>query len=454
MMGTILRVNLNTGNIKTESAEPYSKWIGGFGAVMGSKNLKAVVADGTRDSVTTYDAMEMAEAYRPDQLVKKYRIRQSSCAGCFVGCQNGHRIPEGPYAGVEMEGAPFNSVLNFGTKLDIADYGFYIEATWLCNNLGMDMDSVAELLGWAMECYENGIITSQELDGLELCFGNQEADHELILKIAERDGVGDLLAEGVARAATCFSEKAAYYAIHQKGNDLYEIIRPLIGYGLGAATSTRGGSHVLGSPVCESGVFHEEERKLAIRKFGVTTFNDARAYEGKPEIVIFGCTSGSFLSDGDDGHNLREEIEALCKCPVITASDAMIDALKALNTKKLTLVTPYTDDINEKEKAFIESNGIEVVSMTGLGITSPEELRTQSVETTENLVLTTDVPEADTVFISCTNLEGFHICDALEKKVHKPVFSSNLACLWSMLKQIDNSIVINNRGTLFKSVDV
>lgn len=167
-----------------------------------------------------------------------------------------------------------------------------------------------------------------------------------------------------------------------------------------------------------------------------------------PEIIIFGCTSGSFISSGDAGHDISKEIEEICKCPVVTASDAMIDVLKALKTKKLTLVTPYTDDINEKEKAYIESYGIEVVSMRGLGITSPEELRTQSVETIENLVLATDVPEADTVFISCTNLEGFHICDTLEKKVHKPVFSSNLACLWSMLKKMDNHVVINNRGTL------
>lgn len=311
----------------------------GFGAVMGSKNLKAIVADGSHGSVTPYDAIalkekvddlyaridgnasykglmdygtlchipgkykvggfnyrhhqdlnipkEMAEAYMPDTLVNKYRIRQTSCAGCFVGCQNGHRIPDGPYAGVEMEGTPFNSVLNFGTKLDITDYGFCIEATWLCNNLGMDMDSVAEILGWIMECYEKGIMTSEELDGLKPQFGDAEAAHELIVKIASRDGIGDILAEGVARAITHFSNRSGYYAIHQKGNDLYEIIRPLIGYGLGAVTSTRGGSHVLGSPVCESSVFNEEERKIAIRKFGVTTFNDALAYDGKPEIVTY-----------------------------------------------------------------------------------------------------------------------------------------------------------------------
>ena len=82
----------------------------------------------------------------------------------------------------------------------------------------------------------------------------------------------------------------------------------------------------------------------------------------------------------------------------------------------MTLVTPYTDDINEKEKAFLEMNGIQVVAMKGLQIVPAEELRTTSAEAFEELVLSTDVPESDAVFISCTNVEGFHICDALERK--------------------------------------
>lgn len=205
----------------------------------------------------------------------------------MLGCQNGHRIPDGEYKGTEMEGAPFNSVLNFGTKLGINDYGFCIEATHICNNFGMDMDSVSEIVGWTMECFEKGLLTADDLDGLEMRFGNSDAAHEMILKIANRDGVGKLLGEGVARAAEHFSKEAAYLAIHQKGNDLYELMRPLIGYALGAATSTRGGSHVLGSPVLESAMFDEEEKKTAFEKYGVNTFDQPAAYEGKPEIVTY-----------------------------------------------------------------------------------------------------------------------------------------------------------------------
>lgn len=155
-----------------------------------------------------------------------------------------------------------------------------------------------------------------------------------------------------------------------------------------------------------------------------------------PEVVIFGCTSGSFLNEKDGEPGIAEVIESICKCPVVTASDALLEVLAVRNIKKLVLVTPYTDEINEKEKRFIEQSGVNVVAMKGLGITEPERLRTRTVEEVEALVRETDVPEADGVFISCTNLEGFHICGGLEKEMGKPVFSSNLACLWSALGKL------------------
>lgn len=372
----------------------------GFGAVMGSKNLKAIVADGTEGSVTPFDSYglkrkvedlynrvdgnttysnlmnfgtlshvpgkyntggfnyrhhedlnipkEMRDEYDPEHIREKYRTHQSSCAGCFIGCQNHHRIPEGEYKGLEMGGTPFNSVLNFGTKLDITDYSFCIKATWMCNNLGMDMDVVAELLGWVMECYEKGLITSNQLDGLKPGFGEKEPAIELIRKMAYRDGVGDTLAEGVARASTVFSKETAYYGVHIKGNDLYEIIRPLIGYGLGAIVSTRGGSHVLGSPVCESSSFNEQEQEMAFSKFGVKTFNDPLAYDGKPEIVQYyesltrACSSMGlciFVSDWQQihmmGHDDLAELLFYATGMEMTGDELKKKMLAVLNLEKM-----------------------------------------------------------------------------------------------------------------------
>ena len=106
----------------------------------------------------------------------------------------------------------------------------------------------------------------------------------------------------------------------------------------------------------------------------------------------------------------------------------MVDSICEVGAKKVTLVTPYTDDINEKEKAFLEMNGIQVVAMKG----------------------STDVPESDAVFISCTNVEGFHICDALERKLGKPVLTSNVACIWSMLSSIENDVTVDDHGILLR----
>ncbi|SHJ76844.1 aldehyde:ferredoxin oxidoreductase [Dethiosulfatibacter aminovorans DSM 17477] len=308
----------------------------GVGAVMGSKNLKGVVVDGT-GPVEIYDeklffellddmhnrldrlpSMEkfikdgtmanvtgkaqfggyvykhfqdlsipknIEDNFQPGVIAEKYRVCQSTCYGCIIGCQPRYRITEGPYAGLTMEGTQFNSSLDFGTKLDIDNFGFCIKATALCNDFGMDIDCVAETIGWLMECCEKGIITSDELDGLFPTFGDEETSLKLIRKMAYRDGIGSILSEGVARAATQFDEETKYYAMHIKGNDLYEPLRSLIGYGLGSVTSTRGGSHVLGSPLCES--WSIENHELAKEKFGINTYDKPLEYQGKPEMVKY-----------------------------------------------------------------------------------------------------------------------------------------------------------------------
>jgi maleate cis-trans isomerase len=169
-----------------------------------------------------------------------------------------------------------------------------------------------------------------------------------------------------------------------------------------------------------------------------------------PEAVVYGCTSGSFIQGESGNSNIIDTIAKRCKCPVVTASQAMIDSIKAVGAKNITLVTPYTDDINEKERKFFESNGIRVNAMKGLQIVPAEEIRTQSVESIENLVISTDRSDSDAVFISCTNVEGFHICDGLEKRLNKPVVTSNVACLWSLLRSIPNNVKIENRGLLLR----
>ena len=102
-------------------------------------------------------------------------------------------------------------------------------------------------IGWAMECYQRGLIGEKETDGLPLRWGDAEVVLELIRKISYREGFGDILAEGSAKAADIIGRGSDYYAMHIKGQDLYEPCRGALGWCLGTTTSTRGGGHTTGA---------------------------------------------------------------------------------------------------------------------------------------------------------------------------------------------------------------
>lgn len=167
-----------------------------------------------------------------------------------------------------------------------------------------------------------------------------------------------------------------------------------------------------------------------------------------PEAVIYACTSGSFIKGAEWDAQIMEKITRICHCPSVTASRAMVNALRAMKIERMTLVTPYTDDINRQEKKFIEQMGVRVVAMEGLQIVDAETLRTQTEEQMMDLAIRADVPESQAVFISCTNVEGMYIAERLEDKLGKPVLSSNSVCLWNLLKLLDYNAPIAGCGRL------
>ena len=113
-----------------------------------------------------------------------------------------------------------------------------LKANALCNQLGIGVDEAGGPIGWAMECFQRGIISEKDTDGLKLNWGDAGVALELIRKICYREGFGDILAEGSAKAADIINRDSSYYAIHLKGVDLYEPCRGAIGWSLGATTST------------------------------------------------------------------------------------------------------------------------------------------------------------------------------------------------------------------------
>jgi aldehyde:ferredoxin oxidoreductase len=307
----------------------------GLGAVMGSKNLKAVAvrgtgmvrvarpeeyralcrdflskiteskvakrmsAQGTKSMKAKNEICAIASRHFQDghmetmdgidlQDFAPYEIQRLRCPGCPVSCRQIFKIDSGPYAGAEGEAIEGNSIQDFGAKLNIRDAPALIKAHILCNELGMDIDMAAESIAWAFECYEKGLLTHKDTDGLELTWGNHATLMTLIEQIAFRKGLGDTLARGTRKAAEIIGRGSGELAVHMKGQDLYEDMRIPKGYALGVALSTRGGGHCSGSPLMEfSASWAGGEQMTVEGPHGFTSPIDPAVYDGKAHLVAY-----------------------------------------------------------------------------------------------------------------------------------------------------------------------
>jgi aldehyde:ferredoxin oxidoreductase len=161
------------------------------------------------------------------------------------------------------------------------------KANAYCNQLGLDVDAAGGPIGWAMECYQRRIIDERDTDGMKLEWGDPEAVLELIRKISYREGFGNILAEGCARAADIIGRDSSYYAIHMKGQDLYEPCRGSIGWALGTTTSTRGGGHTTGAVIDYRPFSKGEKGEKASSIFGVDNPYTPLEYEGKAGMITY-----------------------------------------------------------------------------------------------------------------------------------------------------------------------
>jgi aldehyde:ferredoxin oxidoreductase len=311
---------------------------GGVGAVMGAKNLKAVVAKGSgsvrvadrerfmaavakcrkmfkglptteyfhkygtlgimtgkqavcgiafKNFQDTHLPEEMADAVDPRHIIEKYQVSKRSYPGCaFGGCSRIMSVNEGPYAGLLTESNQWEVVSTLQGRLAIEEPTFMLKANTLCNQYGLDVDAAGGPIGWAMECYEKGILDEKDTDGLRLEWGDAQVALELIRKISFREGFGDILAEGCAKASDIVGRGSERYAMHIKGLDLYEPCRGAMGWSLGATTSTRGGGHTTGGPVIET--MGKLDVKKAQEVYGIGNPHKPQEYKGKAKMVTFG----------------------------------------------------------------------------------------------------------------------------------------------------------------------
>ncbi len=237
----------------------------GLGAVMGSKNLKAVAVCKAKPNFCVYDpdllkriGAEMVEKAKTGQVYKwgtgggfsghhekgtlpvknyttnifpehermngqymrtHFKIRNLTCYKCTIAHIKEVTVTEGPYAGFVGEEPEYEMLAAWGPQIGNTDLGAVVMLANEVDALGMDCNETGWIVGWAMECFEKGVFTAKDTGGLDLRWGNVEAVKTLMNRIARREGYfGNLLADGVMRASRQIGGKAADWAIYgQKG---------------------------------------------------------------------------------------------------------------------------------------------------------------------------------------------------------------------------------------------
>jgi len=178
----------------------------------------------------------------------KYTERLHPCPNCTKPCGRFFVIKEGKYAGTSVEGVEYELLYSLGGDLGIDNIEVTAKLNEICDRAGIDGISAGVTLGWAMESYEKGLLTKDDTDGIDLNFGNEDAAIQAMEELVERKGkLGELLADGVKRAAEKLGRGSEKFALEIKGLEppAYDL-RGLKGMALAEAVSVRGACHLTG----------------------------------------------------------------------------------------------------------------------------------------------------------------------------------------------------------------
>ncbi|MFC1956887.1 aldehyde ferredoxin oxidoreductase family protein [Chloroflexota bacterium] len=152
--------------------------------------------------------------------VTKYQIRKHACLGCPTGCKGWLKVEKGPYAMSKAGKPEYETLGMLGVNCLIDDVEAIIKANDLCNRYGLDTIGTGSAIAFAMECYDRGLITKEETDGIELLWGNSRAMISMVEKIGRREGFGNVLADGSKRAAERIGKDSERWAAQVGGQDL------------------------------------------------------------------------------------------------------------------------------------------------------------------------------------------------------------------------------------------
>jgi aldehyde:ferredoxin oxidoreductase len=307
---------------------------GGMGSVLGSKNVKAIVLEKGSRKIQMYDPeamkavnkeigelldhlrkrmgvygssgstdkineayawsvknfsgekLEGAEKIYPDAIREKLWNKHRACFACPIACTQVGMINEGKWQGTETEGLEYQSVWAFGPQCGVNDIHAIAYADHLCGIYGMDTISTGATIGFLMECFEKGLLTLTDTDGIELRFGSGDAVVTAIEKAGKGEGaLGQLVANGVREASKKIGQGSDKFAVHVKGLEVSSYDpRRAHGMALAYARADRGACHV-------------RPATHGMEVLGLPKSIDPFTIEGKPEMVKRGTEMGNILWD-------------------------------------------------------------------------------------------------------------------------------------------------------------
>jgi maleate isomerase len=152
-------------------------------------------------------------------------------------------------------------------------------------------------------------------------------------------------------------------------------------------------------------------------------------------VIVYGCTSGSLLKGVEWERSLVSRIRNETGIPTVSTAGAVVEGLKSLGVHRVSVATPYTEDINLLEKRFLEAHGFVVEAIQGLGLADNLEIAAVCPKRVMELVWEV-AGDSDGVFISCTNLHVVPLISGLEARLGRPLVASNQASMWAVLRAL------------------
>ncbi len=300
----------------------------GMGAVMGSKNLKAVAVRGSKsvrmantlnfleevkvmeNSILAHNEYKKRYNFGTTMLMKDlngigilptnhfkegvcnyvddisgqkladtFKVKNKACFNCNVHCSRYYVVDN-----CEAEGPEFETLCCFTSRLGNDDLPFALQMNYYLNQAGMDSISTSEVIGWIMECQEKDLITPDDLDGFQISWGDNNKIKEAVEMIVHRRGIGDKMADGAKKLSDNFGEEAKKLAMHVKGLDIIcGDPRGIKAYGLTYAIASRGGDHLRAEPYFEL----TERKEEAKKRFGTEKAAQRMEEEGKAALVCY-----------------------------------------------------------------------------------------------------------------------------------------------------------------------